>query len=114
VKIETALQKPRTVQQLMKLTGLSRGGVLSKLKRIGKSAGKDKRKGLQGPAAKLYVLRAARKAVKRAAPAEVAKSPDIDRADAVNAAVAAIEQLPTETTAVETTPPTYVATPEIA
>lgn len=79
MKLETALQKPRTVQQLMKLTGLSRGGVLGGIKRCAKKAGKLKTDA-RGPASLLYVLRkgaapAPKARVARTAPAEAVEAP---------------------------------------
>jgi hypothetical protein len=60
MKLETALKKPRTVPELVKLTKLSRGGVLAGLKRL-----KAKRAGFKanarGPKSALFTLRGPRK-----------------------------------------------------
>lgn len=54
MKLETALQKPRTVPELVKLTRLSRGGVLAGLKRLkAKKAGS--KANARGPKSTLYV-----------------------------------------------------------
>lgn len=82
--ILTALKKPRTVNELRKATGLSRGGVIQALRRnkkLVKKAG-SKREQERGPESTLYTLRkgvkaagrktsgAARRAQKKAATVE--------------------------------------------
>jgi hypothetical protein len=113
VKLETALKQPHTVQQLMKLTGLSRGGVLNKLKKLAKKAGKSET-GNRGPPSILYVLRGKKTRTRRARAPEAAV-PGSESQGALSNANAASGNFPEQAlNVVETTPPTYEALPEIA
>lgn len=62
MKFETALKKPRTIVELMKLTGLSRGGVLQSLRRFKAKKAGSKRVAERGPESTLYVMRKGYKA----------------------------------------------------
>jgi hypothetical protein len=56
MNLATALKKPRTVPELVKLTKLSRGGVLAGLKRL-KAKKTGSKKNDRGPKSTLYQLR---------------------------------------------------------